>query len=247
MLLPISASAQTPDCPFQQVSADAPKLHIGYFAFPPYAVQEPNGSVSGIWVDYVKLLLGRSGIEYTEAIYPAKRLATELFSGGVNLSIIANNILVSAGEKRLTFLKEPVMQLRSGIASLKETPITSLDALKNHTVGVNRGYSYGGLIYEVTAPERNITLWPTDSELQIIRLLLGQRLQAAILYESILTHGPAHWNIEAAKIHFEPLYNTGFYIALNKSTKHLESIESALSNNTAYIDLNSVSINCSEM
>lgn len=238
------SSIHNPLCAFDRVHEHSPKIHVGYFSFPPYAIKQDDGSFSGIWVDYLKELLGRTGIEYTEAVYPAKRLASEMFAGTVHLSIITNNLLEAAGEERLSYLKQPIMQLRSGIASLKQAPVYSLESQRNGVLGVNRGYSYGGLIYQAMAPEMNITLWPTDSELQIMRLLLGRRVQAALIYESILTKGAEHWGLETSKLHFEPLYTTDFYIALNKSITNLEGIKTALSNNVNHIDLNSMKTNC---
>ena len=212
------------------------KLHVGYFLFPPYTLKEANGAVSGEWTSYVKKLLGNSNIEYTEAIYPAKRLASKLFEGSVQLTIVADNILLSSAEDKILFLPPPVTKIRVGLTSLENTPLHAVTDIKSRTLGVNRGYGYGGLIHELRQPALQLSLWPADSELQLVKLVLSQRLEAAILYESVLLKKQPDWNIDTRPLYFEPLSDTNFFVTLSRNMENLQQVQQSLTHNMALLD-----------
>lgn len=245
-LAALPAISENPDlassCAFRSVSYSSSQFHVGYFLFPPYSANSDEGAAIGSWPDYIRKLLGHSGIPYTEAIYPAKRLASRLFSGEVDLTIVADNILLKAGEERITFLPKPLTTLTSGLASLKTSPVYSIDSLRGKKLGVNRGYSYGGLIHELMKPERQLELWPSDSELQLMKLIVGKRLEAAMIYESMLRQN--HGNIDTRKLHFESLSSTDFFVTLNKHTENIEETRRVLTHNMTLIDEHSKLIAC---
>lgn len=248
--LPVSpAMAQDqsilPSCTFITVNnASAQSLNVGYFLFPPYSSNADDGTASGSWPDYIRELLGRSGIRYTDAIYPAKRLASKLFSGEVDLTIVADNILLTAGEEKITYLPKPLVSLKSGLVSLRTSPVRTIESLRGKTLGVNRGYGYGGLIHELMEPTLNLKLWPAESELQLMKLLIGRRMPAAIMYESILRQPPPNWNIDTSKLYFETLNDTNFFITLNKQTDNIQQIQRVLTHSMTRIDEHSNLIPC---
>lgn len=231
-----------PSCAFKSVSYPSHQFHVGYFLFPPYSANADDGTAIGSWPDYIRELLGRSGITYTEAIYPAKRLASRLFSGDVDLTIVADNILLKAGEENIVFLPQTLVTLKSGLASLKTSPVYSFDSLRGEKLGVNRGYSYGGLIHELMKPERQLELWPSESEFQLMKLIIGKRLKAAMIYESMLRQN--HGNIDTGKLHFESLSNTDFFVTLNKRAENIEETQRVLTHNMTLLDEHSQPVTC---
>jgi ABC-type amino acid transport substrate-binding protein len=233
-------SAQNADniCAFQRFDESiTPQLRVAYFELPPYATVDTDGAVKGLWIEYFKELLNRSGIRYTEALYPPNRLATKIFSGEVDITLVANNILMQEGLGTITFLPEPVMSLRLGLVSTKAAPRYTVGELKGKNLGVNRGYGYGGYIHQLMKPEMGVTLWPVDSELQLIKLVLSRRLESVLLYESVLKKPPTNWAVDLSPLHFEPLRESSFYIAMNNKVENYERLKSVLMHNMALFDL----------
>ncbi|WP_423895215.1 substrate-binding periplasmic protein [Candidatus Pelagadaptatus aseana] len=234
-----ASPADATACSFQTFATSNPEtLHVGYFELPPYAVTGTNGSVTGIWADYFKELLGRSGIQYTEAMYPPNRLARKAFTGQVDITLVANNILLTEGQKTVIFLPTPAMTMNLGLISLKHSPVLSIEAMQGKNLGVNRGYGYGGYIHQLKQPDIQLNLWPEDSEVQLIKMVLSQRLESALLYESVWESPPKHWQVNTDPLHFEPLKKSNFHIAINRQIDNVESLQRVLIHNMGLFDKN---------
>lgn len=224
-------------CRFQSLAdSPIPDLHVGYFLLPPYSVHGKDGTALGSWPQYIKVLLDRSGLRYSDAIYPAKRLASKLFSGEVDLTIVADNILLTAGEEKITHLPQPLVTLTSGLVSLKANPINSIDAVRGEILGVNRGYSYGGLIHDLMKPELQLELWPAESEVHLMKRLMGRRMKAAIMYDAIFRHPQPDWNIDTNRLHFAPLKSNALFVTLSKNNQKVQAIQRVLTHNMTLID-----------
>ncbi|MEL7399202.1 MAG: hypothetical protein AAFN68_01380, partial [Pseudomonadota bacterium] len=85
-------------------------------------------------------------------------------------------------------------------------------------------------------PALQLSLWPADSELQLVKLVLSQRLEAAILYESVLLKKQPGWNIDTRPLYFEPLSDTNFFVTLSRNMENLQQVQQSLTHNMALLD-----------
>ena len=102
-----------------------------------------NAQITGIYADIIKEVCTRLGIEPEMQRFPWKRCVENVKTGKADA--IFPPILTKERTEFLYFPDEPMMMKRVVIFARKESGIRmqSLDDLKDKTVGVNRGYSYG--------------------------------------------------------------------------------------------------------
>ncbi len=123
------------------LTAEAEKLVFVSNEFPPYTMSQ-EGQASGIHVDIIREFCTRNGIEPEIRIVPWARALMEVKEGDA----IGIFPAVKTDERTgfLWYPSEPLGSDKNVIVMLKGTGenITTLDDLKQKTVGVVRGYSY---------------------------------------------------------------------------------------------------------
>lgn len=119
-------------------------IHLAAFDYPPFYMEE-RGEVHGIGVELGHELFKRLGLKVEFSMYPLKRALSYLQSGEKDGILIL--IQVPERERYVAFT-DPVMTVRGLIwssAKREGGPVNfdSLEDLRDYTVGVTLGYSYG--------------------------------------------------------------------------------------------------------
>lgn len=158
------------------MAAQAAPIEVGALNFPPYYELENESKVTGgYFVDFLKTLLTRAGIEHKFSGYPPKRLYTnvgdgtvQLWMGPVGVPEFEGKVLVSP--KQISEINMEVYTMGS-VESLPKT----IDDFKGKSVITIRGYTYGGMITALNDPKNNIKVEVANTHEAAFQMLQAGR------------------------------------------------------------------------
>lgn len=228
-------------------------IHIGKQQdYPPY-IFEVNGKTVGICAELAEAAFHRLGITVTYSQYPFPRMLKYGQTGDVDAVMLV--FKTQEREKYLYFPDHALSYEENSFFTLKDFHISysgNVNELKNHTVGVIRGFSYGHIFDNATFIKRIET---ADDEM-LIKLLLASRYKIAVGCKSVINYH-AEKNGIIDKITFltpnlfskKPLY-IGFSKAIPENReltiKFSEALSDILKTDTYHNILNKYNIDHSE-
>lgn len=207
----------------RQVCAAAPeqtkKITMAIDPWYPWVIAEEN-SPSGIGVTLIKELYRRLDLDVNIDLYPFKRVLSNLETGSVDGSwLVTKN--TSRQQYALfsdAFLTEPFNLYSPSGASFEWH---NWQDLKNHSIGLSSGFYYGQAFHHA-ARQYNFKTHEVKTDFQLIKMLLGGRLDLIILNKTVAEamlrdfpefHGKLH---QASKAINESRY----YILISKQSPH---------------------------
>ena len=158
-------------------------LEIGALNFPPYYVVENGATVAGgEFVDYLKKLFAKAGIDYVFKGYPARRLyanvadgTTQIWMGTLGVPEYEGKTLISP--QKITDINLEVY----GSGPVDALPKTIND-LKGKSVATIRGYTYGGLLAKLEDPQNSIKLSAVTEHKAAFQMLQAGRVDYVLDY-----------------------------------------------------------------
>ncbi|TDT88652.1 amino acid ABC transporter substrate-binding protein (PAAT family) [Pseudodesulfovibrio indicus] len=138
-LLLLSALSSVP-----AAAGERQTIHLAAFDYPPFYMEE-RGQVNGIAVELGRALFNRLDLNVEFTMYPLKRALSYLQSGEKDGVLI---LIRTPERERYAAFTDPVMTVRGLIWSSAEReggPVNfdKLEDLRDYTIGVTLGYSYG--------------------------------------------------------------------------------------------------------
>lgn len=137
-------------------------IKIGYVEFPPMTYTDGQGRPAGVIIDITSKTLKKAGYEWTARSLPAKRMARMLTEGKIQLWI---GLATLPEFKNKTLVGKSVVKkltLRAYTIDEKK-PVIKKEDLRNQTVLLLRGYSYGGWINFIKKPLNQVKFIEFDS------------------------------------------------------------------------------------
>jgi len=123
--------------------AEKDMLHVVYTQWEPYTYQE-NDKDSGFEIETVKAVIGKMGLGSKFEQLPWKRCLMTMENGQADVLVSA--LKTPEREKFLYYPDEFISLSKTVFFTKKGSPIQfdgSLENLKNYTIGIIRGFSYG--------------------------------------------------------------------------------------------------------
>jgi polar amino acid transport system substrate-binding protein len=156
----------------------AEKLVFATTVWPPYQYEE-NGQLTGITADIVREAARRLNIELEIQVLPWKRALRDVKEGYANGMLSALHT-----EERSQFMyytSLPLFSVRTVIFGKKEKQIkiTGLDDLKNKSIGVVVGYSYGPEFDNYPGLKKQ----ECREDRELVRILDKGRIDVAVAHE----------------------------------------------------------------
>jgi len=153
---------------------EKPRIHLAAFDYPPFYFSNEAG-VSGIGVDLVHELFGRMGLDVDIEMYPLKRALQHLRSGTKDGIMV---LIKTPSRQQFLDYTDPVMSVRGLLWAASDRRDVNIDlkkpaAIRHHTIGVTRGYSYGHAFDEFL---KGAKVEIANSDLSNFRKLVSHRV-----------------------------------------------------------------------
>ncbi|HLA36534.1 MAG TPA: transporter substrate-binding domain-containing protein [Rhodocyclaceae bacterium] len=166
------------------LGAQAAPLEVGALNFPPYYELENESKVTGgYFIDFLKTLLTRAGVEHEFKGYPPKRLYTNVGEGTVKIWM--GPVGVPEFEGKVLVSPKQISEINMEVYTMgaADTLPKSIDDFKGKSVITVRGYTYGGMIAALNDPKNNIKVEVANTHEAAFQMLQAGR--AAFLLDYI--------------------------------------------------------------
>ncbi len=174
LLLATPAAAET---------GPTPEIEYGYPQQPPRAFTNADGELDGHYPRLLRVLLGRAGLSWHAARYPAPRLMQNLQQGETNFSILVKNPLL---EECCIFSRAPVWYDELKAYSVGNVPRAKRkEDLVGRKVITLAGFSYGGLITFLNDPENKMTIIAAKTHQAAFAMLEAGRADYLLDYSEV--------------------------------------------------------------
>lgn len=202
----------------------AKALEVGCLDFPPYYVVKEGGIVEGgVYVDFLKEVLNKIGVEYTVAGYPPSRLYNNVAEGKTNIWM--GTVGVAAYADKVIVSPEKITNIELRVYTMGDVvPLKSKDELKGKKLISIYGYNYGGLIKFLEDPANNITLDPSPSHEAGFKKLMGKRGDYLLDYKMPAEKVMAEMNLKPSDFQHGEIMNIEIYFNINKDTPDAEGL-----------------------
>ncbi|ARU56557.1 PAAT family amino acid ABC transporter substrate-binding protein [Oleiphilus messinensis] len=147
---------------------------VGYTEFPPFEFTDEEGNPSGIFLDLTRRILESEGIKAEYISLPINRLYLYLTQGKVHLWPGLSDVPALQNAVLETNVSPIAITLALFHTHLKPA-VTDLSQLKDQRLIVVNGYTYGGLIYQISDPESEIIPLYASNHLSGLQMLMKDR------------------------------------------------------------------------
>lgn len=203
-------------------SASPKVLTYGYAHFPPFMCSDSEQH-SGIDLQLIKELGKRLGIRVEMQEYPFKRLLQNMKSGQID--IMTSLAKRPDREQYMSYLTPsyyalgPTFYVQQG----KENTIRHYDDLYNLTVGMSAGSAF----FEPFDSDPKIKKYPISSELQLLKMLKGGRVETVIGSNAQMDFLLRQQGLEhsISKAVYRPEKVTKVHIALSQQSPFAKDID----------------------
>ncbi|HYC41740.1 MAG TPA: transporter substrate-binding domain-containing protein [Noviherbaspirillum sp.] len=162
------------------VPASAEEVRItGNEARPPKIFNDQDGVAQGILIEIMRYVQMQTGIKFTYTLYPwsrAYKSAQNGEAGIIGLSMSRERQAIFDYTQEPLFYDELVLVVKAG----KEFPFSTVNDLREKTVGVCRGCSYGEA-YEQAVRDKIFEPVQGDSPNAQLAMLLHDRIDAVLI------------------------------------------------------------------
>lgn len=194
-------------------------LTVGYYEIPPY-LHTVNGKLTGLLFDVWNDLAARVGIAYAPVSLPPARLVKTLADGDIDVSMTPISFPDFIG--KTLFSKLPATHIVLEAYNFWPAPkLNGLSDLRGHSVILQQGYGYGGLLAYLKAPENRISVAGTVPSAEV-----GMRMLEAGRADFLLNYRPS---IEALRgalnlqgLQATVLSDVPIHVVLSKSVPNSE-------------------------
>ena len=208
-------------CWLSQVGHSYASVKVGITPFPPYYSVTASGEPKGVYLEVLTKTLQAAGLNYEVESYPPKRLynnlsngKTDVFIGLKGSPIYHDHVIYSDTQVTRLFLR---------VYATGKTPLpASKEDLSGHSLGVIRGYSYGGLIRYLNDPINNIDVRSIGDHESSFRMLQKKRIDYLLNYKHPSERVLADMSFENAK--YTNLLETNVYFIVSKATPGAEQL-----------------------
>ncbi|MDX1457778.1 MAG: transporter substrate-binding domain-containing protein [Marinobacter sp.] len=119
-------------------------LVVGYVDVPPLAYQGADGRAEGVFIDLTRRVAKEAGYDLSFRYLPVSRTYYYLRTGGIDIWPGVTDVPALEGEVLESFVSPLPFQLSAwGLAN--RPPVLHFDDLKDRTLILIAGYTYGGL------------------------------------------------------------------------------------------------------
>lgn len=134
---------------------------VGYVEFPPFEFTNEQGEADGVFIDMTKKTLLQAGYNSSFIALPISRVYLYLQEG--NVDVWPGLAGVPSLQGHVFESQSTPMHISLCAWHSKDRPtLSSIDELKNRSIILVNGYTYGGLLYKLTAPSAgfNVSFTP---------------------------------------------------------------------------------------
>lgn len=198
-------------------------LEIGALNFPPYYNVENDTTITGgYYVDMLKMVFERAGVEYTLKGYPAKRLYTNVGDGTTQVWMGTIGVAEYEGKTIVSPKQTSEINLEVYTLGSAEMLPKTLDDLKGKSVITIFGYNYGGTLKFLNDPQNNIKTEPAKTHESAFKMLQVGRAPFVLDYREPATETLAKINIPDIKKN--SIKNLGIYIHISNKVPDAQAI-----------------------
>lgn len=164
------------------VHVSAEKLKLGYIEFPPFTFTGDSGKPEGILIDLASQVFPEAGYDFDAVSYPVRRLASYIGSGDLDIWMGLKTLPEFKGKAYVgdTIVAELILL---AYTKGKKAPILKKEDLSGKTVIVLRGYSYGGWISYINAPENKVNYIKANKHTAAFNMLKAGRADYVLDYK----------------------------------------------------------------
>jgi ABC-type amino acid transport substrate-binding protein len=209
---------------FQGVGvAFSASLQIGVFNFPPYYIVDSNDEVKGgLYVEMLRNIMDRAGLEHSFISYPPKRLYHNLGKGNIQIWLGTLGVAEYEGKTLVSPVKIADINLMVYTNDSKTVLPSSIEGLKGRSVITIFGYNYGGLIQFLEDPANSITCEPAKSHDAAFMMLKIGRSNLLLDY-----HEPASDSIKKTDLpdlRYSPIQKIPLHLHVSKAVSNADEI-----------------------
>lgn len=161
-----------------------PRIHVGYYEFPPFSYTDAQGQPSGSGLELTARLLEAAGYEADFRSYPGARLYSGLLDGSIQLWAGASGKPQLAGHTLES--RHLLGEITLNLYFRQDTPAPTIpDDLTGRGVILITGYSYWQNVNQwLEDPARNISLHRTRSHISALEMLQRRRGDYLLDYQA---------------------------------------------------------------
>jgi len=160
--------------PSQPLEFDQP-LQVAYTEFPPFSYTDPDGSVQGYAVGIFKLLMDDLRLPYELKSRPTARIYHQLKIGELDIWLGPRGVPTLAPhvwEVPIPDAYSVNLYLWRKVGTPEAIDVSDL---QHQNLVVINGFTYSGLINQLSAPENHIQLFRTSSHSNALKMLVSGR------------------------------------------------------------------------
>lgn len=196
-------------------------LRLGYIEFAPYYWTDNDNVARGHFIDLARLVVNDAGYKITTKSYPPKRVSkvvsegqADLYFGLKTLSDFRSGVLVS--KTNLDSIELRAYNVRN-LPDLK-----TKEDLKDKTILILRGYSYGDWGNYIRNPNNNIDYQVADSHTQALRILTRRPVDYLLDYKLPVKLALAE--VEVPNLRYNTVFTLEPHIIISKKVPNAESV-----------------------
>lgn len=220
-VLLLQAFAITPASATDSGGGPYPEIEWGYPDQPPRAFTNAKGETDGHFARLLRELLGRAGMSWHGARYPAPRLMQNLQQGATNFSILVKNPIL---DECCIYSREPIWYDDLTAYHIGDKPsIRRKDDLVGKKVITMAGFSYGGLVSFLNDPANKITTLPAKTHQSAFAMLEAGRADYVLDYSEV-AESEALKNKIIADLHHDVIERIHMYLVIAKSYPNAQAV-----------------------
>lgn len=198
-------------------------LEIGALNFPPYYNVENESVVTGgYYVDMLKMVFDKAGLEYVFRGYPAKRLYMNVASGTTQIWMGTLGVAEYEGKTIVSPKKISEINLAIYFKGSDGFVPKSLEDLKGKSVITIFGYNYGGDVRFLEDPRNEIKAEPAKTHEAAFRMLQVGRAPFVLDYTEPASEVLSRLNIQDIKK--SDIKTLGMYIHISNKLPDAQAI-----------------------
>lgn len=176
-------------------SAAQPRIHVGYYEFPPISYTDAQGLPSGSGLELAERLLEEAGYQAEFRAYPSARLYNDLRNGSVQLWVGAPGKAELAGHTLQS--RHLLGEIALNLYFRPDTPAPRLpDDLQGRGLILITGYSYWqGINRWLQDPARAIAQHRTASHTAAVEMLMLRRADYLLDYQAPIEQAKRELNM----------------------------------------------------
>lgn len=198
-------------------------LEIGVLNLPPYYIVENDTTVAGgYYVDMLKQVFEKAGLEYVFKGYPAKRLYKNVGDGTTQVWMGTLGVAEYEGKTIISPKQTSEINLEVYTLGSAELLPKTVEDLKGKAVITIFGYNYGGTLKFLEDPQNNIKTEPAKTHESAFKMLQAGRAPFLLDYKEPASEVIPKLNIQDIKK--SSIKTLGIYIHINNKVPDAQAI-----------------------